>query len=296
MFQVRTSRAKARNIAERQLFEGFKPAGNCMEPITVTLQGAPDPVLVKHGIEANARHYTDLEVRCRKCEACLRHRAALWTARACTESALAARTWFGTLTFGPDARVRHQYESDRFVQQTRCQPWSALSTSEQFPYLVDSCGKEVTRWLKRVRKNSEARLRYLLVAEAHKDGFPHFHLLLHEVAGTATKRELDNSWRAGFSQFRLVKIGDTKQAWYVCKYLTKTALTRVRASQEYGRLGPYAEALAERYEGIAATLCTAKLAKEKMACQSNDEVAGTAVPGAASPLTSALTKETSHGW
>lgn len=112
--------------------------------------------------------------------------------------------------------------------------WTSMSSENQYRYLVKYLGGEIDRFLKRVRKNG-APFRYLLVSEAHKDGFPHFHMLIHEAASPLTKRLLESNWRLGYSQFRLVNNAEPRSAFYVCKYLAKSALTRVRASKRYGR-------------------------------------------------------------
>lgn len=109
-----------------------------------------------------------------------------------------------------------------------------MEASDQFRYLVGVLGEEVTRFIKRVRKQSGVPLRYLLVSEKHEDGFPHFHMLIHEQAAPVTKRLLEENWRYGFSQFRLVNGNGAKAAWYVSKYLAKDAQTRIRASSRYG--------------------------------------------------------------
>jgi len=77
------------------------------------------------------------------------------------------------------------------------------------------------------------------------------HVLVHEALGKVTKRELEASWRSGFSHWRLVPVGDTRAAAYVTKYLTKSALTRVRASQRYGRPDGIVRALAERASRVS---------------------------------------------
>src|SRR5205814_1472707 len=84
---------------------------------------------------------------------------------------------------------------------------------------------------------SAARFRYLLIAEAHKSGVPHFHMLLHEpdVANTVRHATLRDQWRYGFTNFKLVS--DPRAAGYIAKYLAKDALARVRASKDYGSVG-----------------------------------------------------------
>lgn len=170
--------------------------------------------------------------RCRKCAGCLRHRRNLWVARAVAEISASNRTWFGTLTVEPHMRFKLECEAETRLRAGG-EYLRDLTPPEQFQYLANHLGKEVTRWLKRLRKKS--KLRYLLVFEAHKDGFPHVHLLLHETGEAIRKRDLEAQWNYGFSNWRLVEKGDTKPAWYVSKYLVKDALTRIRASQNYGQ-------------------------------------------------------------
>lgn len=176
----------------------------------------------------------EIGVRCRKCAPCLRHRRRLWTARCVDEIVPSTRNWFATLTVKPEQRFLASCEAAIRAKRAGHGEWSCLSHDDQFPWLCKVLGEEITLWLKRVRKASGARFRYLLIAEPHKDGFPHFHALIHERSGTVTKRHLENCWRFGYSQFRLVD-SDIRTARYVSKYLAKDARARVRASVRYGR-------------------------------------------------------------
>ena len=176
-------------------------------------------------------------VRCRKCANCVRQRQRVWFARAIVEIRLAPRTWFGTLTYAPSRRLVRMYKADKETALRRAERLSSLSTSEQFGAIERQCYPDVQRWLKRVRKETGARFRYLVIAEAHKDGFPHYHILLHELtASTVTKRNLQEQWGSiGFSNMRLVDPdGMAGSAGYVCKYLVKEVAARPRASQRYG--------------------------------------------------------------
>jgi len=92
--------------------------------------------------------------------------------------------------------------------------------------------KELTKYFKRLRKKG-AQFRFVLVAEAHKDGYPHFHALLHEKGPMITKSTLQGEWPYGFTSAKLVK--DDRAALYVAKYLAKDARTRIRASLQYGQ-------------------------------------------------------------
>lgn len=246
---IRTSRIAVRERRATQL-QGFNPAGDCLSPIAVEAHGAPDRVMVGLEVEKSTKIFADYTVRCRKCETCLKHRARLWAARARDELAVSGRSWFGTLTISPEHRTRYLYLAMRVIRRRRAEAWNALSEAEQFAAVVNVAGTDVTKWLKRIRKNSGAALRYLLVSEAHEDGFPHFHVLVHEAEGRVTKRQLEGAWLVGYSHWRLVEPGDSGPARYVTKYLTKSALTRVRASQRYGRPDGLVRALTERANAV----------------------------------------------
>lgn len=207
-------------------------AGDCTAPVRMRMAGRPDKLLVHIGKEPDRAYIGYLWARCRKCEMCLRHRSRLWAARAVDEIKCAKRTWFGTLTVRPQDRVMLAYKAQLRLSRGGTD-WLSLTESEKFQELVAEIAPECTKFVKRVRRNSGVPLRYLLVVEAHKDGFPHFHCLVHESDGPVIKAVLDKAWRLGFSQFRLVK--NEGAAWYACKYLSKSALARIRASERYGQ-------------------------------------------------------------
>lgn len=176
----------------------------------------------------------DMYVSCRRCEACLKHRAKLWTARALEETRLSARTWFGTITLAPEHHHVALAKARRVASRNAID-FDALEPDEQFQMRHHQINVELTKYIKRVRSNTGAPLRYLLVVEAHKSGLPHYHALVHQVADTpVSKRDLQGAWALGFTQFKLVD-PETPAAFYVCKYLAKSALARVRASAGYGR-------------------------------------------------------------
>lgn len=239
-------------------------AGKCLRPIDRPLRGV-ETLLPKQLKAVNADPFVDwfetdegtiqwvpgrepwteapqvqtawIRVSCRKCEECLKHKRRLWTARAIAETRNALRTWFGTLTVSPERRFQATLLAERKALRRRCESLDALTATERTKLIAAELNPEVTRWLKRVRKQSGAALRYLLVVEAHADGFPHFHLVLHETSlAQVSKRTLEGQWTYGFSSWRLVPVGEMRQVTYVCKYLTKSAQTRVRASRQYGQL------------------------------------------------------------
>lgn len=174
------------------------------------------------------------DARCRKCDACRRYRQKLWTARAIAEIKAASRTWFGTLTLGPHVQ-QHFLDVLRLKGHRGGYDFDALPEHEQFSMRANACGAECTKYLKRVRYESGALLRYVWVAEAHASGAPHFHCLVHEYGTAVPKRVLRGQWTLGFTKWKLVE--HQGAAGYVCKYLYKSSMARVRASVRYGE-GP----------------------------------------------------------
>lgn len=165
--------------------------------------------------------FMTITVRCRQCASCLKARARHWAARAFSETKISTRTWFCTYTVSPEHRMRvrllarRKYNSEDFVSCTKI-------LSEFF-----------TKYLKRVRKESGVKFRYLLAVEAHEDGFPHLHALIHENGFEVSKRCLQGQWPYGFSS---VKLATPETARYVTKYISKQARSRVRASLHYGQV------------------------------------------------------------
>lgn len=225
------ARDDARDFLWRQSLQEYGASWDkhpCLDPFPISAIGLPS-VMDPEGKPLPV----ELGARCRKCEQCLAHRRRLWTARAVDEIEASRRTWFGTLTVRPEDRFLLRCKADARAQARGWEPLSLLSQPEAFRHLASELNREATKFLKRLRKKSKG-LRYILVTEAHKSGDPHLHLLLHEHEDAATKRQLEEQWRLGFSHWRLVD-RDSSAAVYVCKYLAKEAQTRVRASLHYGQ-------------------------------------------------------------
>lgn len=171
----------------------------------------------------------EIMCRCRSCPSCLRYRRDLWSSRAARETLAGKRTWFGTLTLSPA-------EHYRVLCQARVDypDFDQAHPDDQFRMRHEVISKEITKYLKRVRKTTGAKIRYLLVTEAHKSGLPHYHILVHEVTEQrVTQRELTKDWKSGFSKWKLLT--DPAAISYVCKYLAKDDRARVRASIRYGK-------------------------------------------------------------
>lgn len=174
--------------------------------------------------------------RCRQCPECRKAHASEWRKKAISEINASERTWFGTLTLRPEVH---------FAVDVVCSAVSgdfeALPEEQKFPLRAKEVGYFATKYLKRLRKESGHRFRYLLVTEMHNSqrsapemlGRPHLHMLIHEFTGSALrKRSLEDQWPYGHSSWRLT--ADARAAFYVAKYLTKAVQVRTRASQHYG--------------------------------------------------------------
>lgn len=226
--------------------------GDCLTPVYVEYRGGRDETLHRlarfdcedmdfapgYGLLGDwgpsKRTTAYLSVRCRKCGPCLKQRGKVWATRAQLELVAATRSWFGTLTLRPHERFMARLKADAYLAK-RGVRWLDLDASEQFKEIARVLRRDFQLFLKRVRKQSRARVRYVMTTEAHTDGFPHLHLILHEYEGRCTKRLLEEQWQLGISHWRLVNALDHKVPWYVAKYLTKSILAKPVASLRYGR-------------------------------------------------------------
>lgn len=212
-------------------------SADCERPVTVELFGRPSATLGRRSIVVKRGEVTPLRVivqaRCRACTRCLRRRARLWSWRSLREARCSVRNWLGTLTLSPDFQIRCLSEA-RAECDRQGVDYDALEENERFRARVAIASREITKWLKRVRKESGSRFRYCLVAEAHKSGDPHFHIVVNECdpVHPVRHRTLVTQWKWGFSKFNLLK--DEKAVTYATKYLSKSKLARVRASLRYG--------------------------------------------------------------
>lgn len=196
--------------------------GSCLSPIQVTEAGGH-----------HNRPMLDTFVRCRKCPPCLKHKRAVWSVRATHEIVMHQRSWMVTLTCSPAAHFQLLDRARSIATKAGYNP-GAWSSSDEFAERAKQMGIEVTKWLKRLRSKGAA-FNYLLVVEAHKSGLPHVHLLIHEIRD-CTYRTLTEAWPLGFAHAKLVE--GPVAARYVTKYLVKSTLARVRASQGYGHSTP----------------------------------------------------------
>lgn len=215
-------------------------SGDCSNPYSTTLR-APPVTDAMHRPKRTIALYLDILTRCRRCQACLNHRAALWRIRAKTEVQDSFRTWLGTFTLEPYNLYKAKVlASDRVKKRYPYRDFNTLTDEERFREVHSVISEKITLRLNAFRQmyyrkhKVRPAFKYLIVAEAHKSGEPHYHLLIHEKASDKPIRyeELRHIWPHGFYHYRLVKPEDNPV--YLCKYLSKSMLARVRASQRYG--------------------------------------------------------------
>lgn len=218
-------------------------SGDCTDSFQMELYGRADIDKVGDGrwqtirpMIQNTPQRLFIHTRCRRCVRCLRMRARRWYGATMVEVKASTRTWFGTLTLSPANQFRalSQARAKLGAQST---DFDALTEHEQFVARHVAIGTELTKYIKRVRKNSGAKFRYLLIAEKHKSGDPHYHMLVHErpLGGVVPHRILSKAYQLGFEKWRLIDPHDPKDnPGYLCKYLSKSLSARVRASQGYG--------------------------------------------------------------
>lgn len=220
-------------------------APRCEAPVNRELLVRPEPPDAPRDGRGVARHEwrpgsnpganIDYAVRCRRCSACLRYRRNYWALRARAETIHSVRTWFGTLTLSPVSHHTMLCRADARLSRGGTR-FETLSEQDQFAERHKEISREITLWLKRVRKVSGAPLRVLVVVEKHESGLPHYHLLVHETSPLepVTYRQLSNQWPHGHSMFKLLEPNDVKSCWYVTKYLADNPLARIRSSVDYG--------------------------------------------------------------
>lgn len=127
-----------------------------------------------------------------------------------------------------------------FARNANGEDFDALDEPERFKRMVEWQGVELQKAFKRLRFNAKVPFRYIAVTERHESGLPHWHVLLHEtdlqrcfVKNTHLRD--DKFWNLGFTRWSLCRDNDKeKRVRYACKYLSKDAAGRVRASLHYG--------------------------------------------------------------
>jgi hypothetical protein len=225
-------------------------SGWCERPIVIDQEGEGHWRLGSDGksVREPARTLSQ-QVRCRKCDGCLKERRCMWANRAVSEFREAAhrggRTWFVTLTFKPEQHYRLTTKT-----RLRCAEQGvdldALPWSERYAEMLREYHAEVDLFLARLRGGlakrgwKKVRFRYLMVPEPHKSGFIHYHLLLHEQSADMpiVKRRIEAAWLEwGLGFVKAKEVVSEKAASYTTKYLGKNHFEgRIRNSQHYGKV------------------------------------------------------------
>lgn len=193
-----------------------------------------------------------MAVRCRKCPSCLQHRRDEVNRLHWREFMLCSPGCsfiFDTLTFNSRSR-RALRERAVLLYSRFSSDWGAAGPTRQREFLVKACWEQVTKYVDRLRRSFGEGLRYSMVLERHKDGFPHFHILWAVPAGRLLPVDLlKEQWvdiprgvrrksvdkggcrrplepfargvrRLGFTETTVVE-GVDKAINYVLKYITK---------------------------------------------------------------------------
>lgn len=242
-------------------------AGDCEAPVVFRAVAHVGSYLeYGEGFPDGCRHYFVTYLRrCRQCSWCKMMRSCHWSHRAETEYGRNQATWLGTITLSPAEHCVLDAKVAARAHKTGASWMTDWTPERMFKERCLEMGELVRLWLKRTRVNYKRaygawpRFSYLLVAEAHQSGKtsefmvgrPHYHILVHEpwfgalfpvrehyVTALGRVRLDDQAsiradWKLGFTQFELCR--DVKSASYLCKYLSKAMLWRVRASKRYGK-------------------------------------------------------------
>lgn len=214
----------------------------CSDPYSIEIAGRGDLLNYRSVVNPGFVMVAMSGLPCRRCPDCLRIKAARWAERAVIEHARSTRSWFCTFTLEP--KVQHWVFMNEMARKTSKGWLDSDFNDEAKEFLLRCHGglRLMTKFWKNVRKTRSEEepvlLKYLLVAERHVSGLPHYHALVHEQAGHLTYRRMSTRWlKHGFFHAKLVGMDDLspeQSARYVTKYIGKDMLARVRASQRYG--------------------------------------------------------------
>lgn len=245
---------RLRSLIQRLQQEGARPVAGmascwefdlqnrCLDPRSRTLharRASPPGVQTRWRVNPGSLSLHLTGIPCRKCTECATFRAYKWRERMRQELSYWPRTWFVTLTCRPDV---HYMLHESHLADKRADGWlpsDFWSDEMQFQSRCEALGKELSKYLKRVRKpltgESPVALRYFAAFERHVSGLPHLHLLVHEAGGPVTWHRLMSRWALGHATAKLVDDGPGA-ARYIAKYVLKgAAVTRTRASLHYGQ-------------------------------------------------------------
>lgn len=203
--------------------------GDCMSPL-------------KLGANDLGRLFATRLVRCRVCGSCRRARTNYWGFAGMEQTRIGGeaglRTWFGTLTLDPAWQGEFLDAARQASECPNAEWWEDAQCDERFARVRDVLVRETQKMWKRLRKAGH-QFKYLIVFERHKSGLPHMHFLLHERGAPIRKKDIQAQWPYGFTNVSIVggrsarATAPERAAWYVVKYLSKSAQARQLASHGY---------------------------------------------------------------
>lgn len=171
------------------------------------------------------------EVPCGKCYHCKMTRVNEWVTRMCLESQFRKYTYFVTLTYDSNTKCK-------IIEETHPVYHNINKRKTYGKHPLHICKKHLQNFIKRLRKNFGAPLKYFACGEyGHDYSRPHYHLILWSDV-PLTRELIASSWSYLDSDKKVCPIGDidyndlvengtldsvtaTHSFKYVCKYLNK---------------------------------------------------------------------------
>jgi len=224
-------------------------SGRCEQPIVIDRIGVGHALLDKpvhtdadtpEAFVYERGRTLSMQVRCRKCGACMRERRRMWTERAAREWRQSTRTWFITLTLRPEEHYLLQTRVRVRLQEAGVD-FDRMEPRDRLAEVLKDYRHRMSQYVNRLRVGLRLKgwktvsFRYLWVPEPHKSGAIHFHMLLHEVSEDqqVVAARIKAAWPFGFTTCKLVE--SENAARYVTKYLGKHHFEgRLNASLHYG--------------------------------------------------------------
>ena len=150
---------------------------------------------------------TGVTVPCGKCYECRKRRVSMWSFRLMQEAKVSTTAYFVTLTYD-NAHVP--------------------ITAKMFMSL---CKSDLQKFFKRLRKNSEAKIRYYAVGEyGGKTWRPHYHIAMFN----ATSNDIIRAWSLDNQSLGNIYFGEVSGAsvGYTLKYISKCARVPQHANDD----------------------------------------------------------------
>lgn len=232
----------------------WKMAGNCTAPAKISTKSQE---VYYNGKLNMLPRWVTLVVRCRKCVQCRLTRSWVWSDRAALEAAKGGRVWWCTFTLKPELQYIAELQAIEQAKNEGDEFWR-LDARKQFALRTKYCRIHLSKMFWRMRKGlrtgyfnknivdiggkAQAEIipplnfRYMVVAEPHQSGNPHFHALIYEQGPTQIKSNWLNHYASitGHSSFELAR-SPVKCSRYITGYLSKSPISIISASLGFGK-------------------------------------------------------------